>query len=414
MRVYFFASLYPVAYKPYYDAQFADFLARGHSVRIFAAGTHAGPANLKVARYQLDRLTTYFPATLRSLPATAGAVLKGAIAAARQGNAAAPAPANGQPLKASVVAAARRFAVTREPPDLCLIHGLGTAVMLPWLKQIYPKTPIAMYFHGGEVPSANPLDDDAAARAFAGVDVVFTNTDFSRQQVIGRGCPAEKTIVLPVGFDLADFQPPTPRSYRRDGRFRLLSAGRLSEEKGLQYALNAIKSLVRDGVSDLHYSIAGDGYARAELESYVAEEGLRPFVSFVGMLSAAQLTDLMGASDAVLLPSVELGNWAETQACTVQEALLMQAIAITTTIGGVPESIPQEMKPFSVPQRDAHALAQAIRTAHDLPLDALKRLGAIGREFVASHYDVRELNDRIVALTFERARQGAAAVNPRT
>jgi colanic acid/amylovoran biosynthesis glycosyltransferase len=239
--------------------------------------------------------------------------------------------------------------------------------------------------------------------AFKGVDVVFTNTEFSREQVIRRGCPPAKTCVLPVGFDLNDFTPTEPRLYRRRGILNLLSAGRISEEKGLLFVLQGLKALVTAGITDIHYAIAGDGYARTQLEDYVHSENLTSFVSFLGPLTATELTRVMGTTDALLISSIEFGNWAETQACTVQEAMLMKAIPITTIIGGVPESIPEEMKQFAVPQRDAQALARAIRTVYTLQVSELERLGSLGRRFVQSHYDVRRLNDRLIETTLERA-----------
>ena len=395
MRIHFFANLYPAPYKPYYDAQFADFIARGHDVRIFAASKDQRSLTDKVVRFQLDRRTSYFPSTLRSLPGRIGPVLNGLLRprAVRHALRA----FGHHPLRRSLAESARILSVTRQPPDLCFVHGLSTAVMLPFLRAVYPNTPTVMYYHGGEVPSSNRVLEAQAVQVFQIMDRVFTNTESSRQQAIERGCPSEKIVVVPVGVDVDDFRPPATRTYRRDGVLRLVSAGRVSEEKGLIFALQAIKALVQTGSRNIHYSILGDGYALADLQAFVQTEGLAPHIVFRGTLTPSEVIVAMGEADALLLPSIEVGTAIETQACSVQEAMLMKTIPITTVVGGVPESIPPDVKPFTAAPRDVDGLARAIRSLQALPDEQLERLGILCREFVLQRYDVRVLNDRILA-----------------
>lgn len=85
----------------------------------------------------------------------------------------------------------------------------------------------------------------------------------------------------------------------------------------------------------------------------------------------------------------------------------MRALVITTRTGGVPESIPEAMRPFSVPEADPGALADAIAAIHALREDQLRALGEECRRFVVENYDIRKLNDRLIELTM---RAGSAAV----
>jgi glycosyltransferase involved in cell wall biosynthesis len=213
-----------------------------------------------------------------------------------------------------------------------------------------------------------------------------------------------------VGFALEDFSVDTSRTYRRDGLLRLLSAGRMSEEKGFIYALQALKSLVDQGIRDIRYSLTGEGYLRPELEQYVRANHLEPYVTFLGTLSTEGVIRAMEESDALLLPSIQVGNWVENQACAVQEAMLMKALVITTRTGGVPESIPPEMQRFSAAEKDVAALTRAIAEVNALPLLELRRLGAAGRAFVTRDYEVGQLNDRLIALTQAAAGSAPAPV----
>lgn len=397
MRIHLFTHTYPIPYKPYYDAQFADLVGRGHDITIFAGNSNAETLNEKVTWFRLAERTRYFPTTLRTVPRQAGELLNSlfrdpaevlrAVRIAKEWR---------ERGTNRVTELARMLSVSGETPDLCLVHGLGTAIYFRWLHDLYPAVPIAMYYHGGEVPSVQRWSDRAVYQAFERVDIVFTNTGFSAANAVERGCPADKIVILPVGFDLSDFQPSSTRSYRARGSLRLLSAGRMSEEKGFIFALQAIKLLVSRGIHDIQYALTGDGYRRPALEKFVREHGLGPYVTFLGTLSTEGVIRAMEETDALVLSSIRVGDWVENQACAVQEAMLMKALVVTTQTGGVPESIPDEMRPFSAAPRDPHGLAGAIARIHALPVDELRRLGDVGREFVIGKYDVRSLNTQMI------------------
>lgn len=412
MRIFLFAQHYPVPYKSYYDTQFVDLIRKGHEITIWAGSGLDRVVNEKVRRFGLAQRTRRYPTTLKTLPRFAGSMAWQAIRhpawALRTAKRLNRVPG---PFKGRLMNVARALVLGPVPPDACIVHELGTAVMFPFLKLIYPYAATAIYYHGGETPVVAQLQGDPTAAALRSADVVFSNTQFSCQHAIDRGCPTDRIDTLPVGFAVEDFNPPKPRPYRQDGKLQLLSAGRMSEEKGFIYALEALKLLVDKGITDIRYSLTGEGYLRSQLDAYVRENGLEPYVRFLGAISTQEVLDAMQQADVLLLPSLHLGNWAENQACAVQEAMLMKALVITTAEGGVPESIPAEMRRFSVPSRDAAALAAAIAEIDALSPAELDRLGEAGRAFVLHGYDVRDLNDRLLARTFEacaRNNNGAA------
>ncbi len=422
MRIHLFVSHYPVPYKPYYDAQFADLVRRGHEITIFSGGTLDEVVNEKVVQFDLMGRTRFFPTTLSSALRQLPRILGDAAVRPRELRLAAAVARSGRGVRRGMADAARVLATRGPTPDLCLVHGLGTAIMFPWLRAVYPGLPIALYYHGGEVPATSPLNARLASEAFDLADVVFTNTHFSRDHAISRGCSAERCVVLPVGFDLADFQPPSPRTYRRGGVLRLLSAGRMSEEKGFIYALRALQGIVDGGVRDIEYALTGEGRVRPALEAYVRESGLERHVRFLGTLLTRGVQQAMAEADALLLPSIKVGNWVENQACAVQEAMLMKALVVVTRTGGVPDSIPECMRRFMVPEADADALAEAIRAVHALPSRRLAELGEEGRAFVVQNYDIRKIDERLIELTLaagtarvdgsRRPPESAAAAQP--
>jgi colanic acid/amylovoran biosynthesis glycosyltransferase len=303
---------------------------------------------------------------------------------------------NGRSARRKAADLVRMNSLPYKSPDMILVHGLGVATTFSGLREWYRGVPLAMYYHGGEVASVAEHDVTRVAEAFNSFDLVFTNTEYSRQQAIRRGCAAERLRVLPVGFDVSEYRVATPRRYRVDGKLRVMSLGRLSAEKGLEDAIKALKLVVDTGRTRIHLSLAGDGYLRPILERQVAALELRAHVTFLGALSSARAIDALAEADVLVLPSFAHGTWTETQACAVQEALLMKALVVTTRTGGVPESIPESMQRFSVPERDIEGLAQALATIYDSPSDEIASLGEDGRTFVVANYDIRQLNRRLL------------------
>jgi D-inositol-3-phosphate glycosyltransferase len=254
-----------------------------------------------------------------------------------------------------------------------------------------------MHYHGGEIPTIPPISDAVAARTFAAFDVIFTNTAFSARQVVERGGDERKVVVLPVGFALDDFHPPPGRAYRAGGVLRLLAAGRVSVEKGFSDLLVAVRRLVAGGLSDVHLDLAGDGPGLSELRAFVSAHGLEAQVEFLGRLSHEALIERMGRVDALVLSSRPVGNWAETQACVLQEAMLMRTPVIAARTGGVLESIPTVLHPVSPESGDPESIADAVARFAALDSARLEELGRSTEAFARSRYDVTALDDRLLA-----------------
>jgi colanic acid/amylovoran biosynthesis glycosyltransferase len=395
MLIYVFVEYYPSVYKSYFDTQFAQFLKDGHEVRIFARGKMGSELSRKILEWDLEAKTEYYPDSL-GLLRSYRPLLKGIIG--NPGRVARVLRLDGERrLLSRVKGLFRALLLPTKAPDFCLIHNLSAALDVYFLKQVYPETPIALFYHGGEpLRWSRPVSSERVKAAFGMADVLFTNTEAYRSRVIQRGCDPGKAVVLPVGFDLADFVPDDPRRYRRGGSLRMITAGRLSEEKGVRYAIEALALLSPGERRAVHYTIVGDGYLRQELEDLVEVRGLEDIVRFEGTRSFEDTIQLLGQADVLLLPSIEVGNSVESQGCAVQEALLMKTPAITTRVGGVPESIPPTLKPFSCAAADAVALRDVIRQVMSLNSSDLQEIGYEGRVWVARHYDIETLNDRLI------------------
>lgn len=386
MKIVAITEHYPATFKTYFDTQFSDLLSRGHDLQVLAGGYFDDALSAKVVRWNLNDRVTYYPVTLRTLGRTAGTALRSV------GTGAWFRMPGTRPLKRELVVRSCLATLRDMDPDVILIHGVNAGTQFIGAKHVLPGVSVGLYYHGGEIPGLPSIDDETAARVFAGADHVFTNTRFSADHAIERGCRPEQVTIMPVGFDLEAYPDPGPGAPRPP--LSLLSAGRMSEEKGFHYALKALRILRERGVGDVRYTLTGPANDyRSGLEALVRRYELGDQVHFAGTVTTESLIELMAVSDLLLLPSLHIGNWAENQAAAVQEALLMRCLTVTTSTGGLPESIPPCMEQLQVPPANPEALADAIQRAVALPPEQWMAYTDEGREFVTGSYDIRCLND---------------------
>lgn len=396
MRIYVFIERYPNPYKPYIDTQLVEFLRRGHEVTVLAGGAYRGTIHEEVRRYGLEKKTRYYPETLKDLPRRLpGAVLRLLGAPVQRLSRIVRSIEPNGSVKRNLMALARMLCMPNQAPDLCLIHNLSTVASFSFIPAYFPESRVVMYFHGGEVGGAPRVRSEGVL--FSRMHAVFTNTEYSKGLAVSRGCPPDKVRILPVGFSLDDYVIPAGREYRPGGTLRLVSVGRLGEEKGFHIALEAVKQLVDSGQRNFHFKLIGSGQRESQLREYVRDNRLGDFVTFMGELEKRDVVKALAESDVLVLPSLITETWAETQACVVQEAMLMGLVVITTIAGGVPESIPAEMRPFSVMPGDVRAIRERVTDISGMKSQELHRLGQVGRKFVVDRYDITHLTEQLIA-----------------
>ncbi|HEY4131890.1 MAG TPA: glycosyltransferase family 4 protein [Gemmatimonadaceae bacterium] len=401
MKIGIISQYYPASYRPGFDTEFAQFVRDGYDIQIYSGGAMgAGADDETIKKFGLVERTKHYPNDARNVPPYLFSILGNVLT--RPGYAVRAkswADDVNVSSKAKVAEWVRMLRMPRRAPDLWLIHNLTSAIAFTWLKKAYPKTPIGLYYHGPEVPKYGTLDPTMVQQVWDESDVVFTNTGWMAQHLIERGVHPNKLRVVPGGFDFGKFPEDRPRTYRPNGTLRLISAGRLSDEKGMAFTLEAVKNVMQSGMTNIHYVIVGEGHLRPQLEQYVRDNGMANHVRFTGTLSSNELFREVADADALLLPSIKWGTFVENQARIVQETLLLKTAVISSDIGGVPESIPDTWRAFSIPPENVPAWTDAIVRFEKIPATELARMGEEARTWVMKHYDIRVINDRLLKMT---------------
>jgi glycosyltransferase involved in cell wall biosynthesis len=150
--------------------------------------------------------------------------------------------------------------------------------------------------------------------------------------------------------------------------------GRLSEEKGLWYLLEAAALL-----PEIPFALYGDGPLRTKLEARVKELELHN-VRFPGFVTGAAVEEALVKASVLVLPSV----WYENYPLAILEAKALGKIMIGSAIGGIPELLPAEL---AVPPGNAKALAERIHEWYTKPEQ--DRL-AMGKKLQSQVYSVND------------------------
>lgn len=263
--------------------------------------------------------------------------------------------------------------------------------------------PLVTTFHGSDV-MVHPRRHGPGVydRLFAGAELLTANTRFLRGELLAMGAPESKTEVVPVGVDLSPFElrPRRPPSGRP---VKLLTVARLDPLKGLRYGIEAVQLLRQAGI-EATYTIVGEGPQRSELEALVRSLGLEDAVHLTGGLTWESIPAIYADHDIFLLPGVIQSSGArEAQGRVLIEAQASGMPVVATEVGGIPEAVAPGAGRL-VPERDAGALAAAIRELLEAP-DEWEAMGRRGREYVERQFD----NRRILTEMEERYRELADA-----
>ena len=143
----------------------------------------------------------------------------------------------------------------------------------------------------------------------------------------------------------------------------IFSLGYLTERKGFNYLIDAIKIITEKRIDVLCF-IGGSGPLKAKLQKQIDDLGLQKNIILIGFVPDELLPIWMNACDVFVLPSLSEGN-----PTVMFECLGCGKPFVGTKVGGVPEIITSEDYGFLVEPSDSHDLAENILLALDKEWD---------------------------------------------
>ena len=173
---------------------------------------------------------------------------------------------------------------------------------------------------------------------------------------------ALETMNIPIkviynGIDTKEFKP----KFNKNKKLKILCVSRLIQRKGIEYLINAVKSL------EVELTIIGKGKQESYLKSIAPKN-----VEFLGYIPHENIGKYYRNSDIFILPSLNEG-----MSNTILEAMASGLPIITTNTGGTKELI--KGNGFVVSMRDSDAIKKAILKYIENP-ELIKTHGLKSRE----------------------------------
>jgi glycosyltransferase involved in cell wall biosynthesis len=251
--------------------------------------------------------------------------------------------------------------------DIIHSHGYKTNIMLGLLPSWLRRIPIISTLHGWTSTgrwTKMRLNEELDALSLRFVDkIVLVNQGMLEKPKI-RSLPQKNLCIVNNGIEVAGSGASSRGSAIGevgiseirtfcDGGAVVASIGRLSEEKGFSYLVEAVQRVRQEIGEDVRLLLVGDGPLRGELQRQADESGLHENFLITGYLKNAR--DLLGFADIYAISSLTEGL-----PITLLEAMASKTPVIATAVGGIPYVVQDEREALLVKPQDVQALAQAI------------------------------------------------------
>jgi glycogen synthase len=282
---------------------------------------------------------------------------------------------------------AKRFDV----PLVTTIHATEHGRHQGWINK-HPQT----YIHGVERWITNRSDR------------VIACSTFMREQIVDIfGVDEDRVEVIANGIDPEELQPQDDEELRRlraefaePDESLVLLVGRLVYEKGFQFALEALPSII-ERLPNTRFVVAGSGTHEAELRRQAEELGLMEHGTFLGWIGDDVLHSLYRIADVCVVPSIY-----EPFGLVALEAMASSCPCIVADTGGLREVVPHDEVGLRFRAKDPESLAEmTMRVLDDAKL--CRRLTAEAFRHL-ERFDWADVAERTAAVYAELTRAAAA------
>lgn len=239
-----------------------------------------------------------------------------------------------------------------------LIHahfGKGGYYCAPIAKAL--DLPLITTFHGSDITQKDKFSYNKKHRevTFQQSSKIIAVSKFIESKLLERGCPPEKIIQHYIGIDTQYFSP----MGKKNEQPTILFVGRLIEQKGCQYLIQAMKT-VHKNLPETKLIIAGDGHYKDKLQALASDT---KNISFLGAQNKSQVKELMSSAWLTCLPSIRMARGNEEGMPTVcMESQAVGAPIVGFNTGGVSEGVEHGVTGLLSPEKNTDQLAENLLT----------------------------------------------------
>ncbi len=236
-----------------------------------------------------------------------------------------------------------------------------------------------------------------SSRQFRAQDALFRlccrvvcNSQAAAAQLVSRGLPSRKVVVIPNGLPdqaFADARPAIPVS---PGVIRIGMVARMNHPiKNYPVFLAAAAQLAAK-FPNLEFLLVGDGPLRPGLETMAKELGLGEKAKFLG--ERHDIPAVLAGMDITVVTSLS-----ESLSNAILESMAAGVPVVATRVGGNPELIRDGETGLLVPPADVASLVTALERLLLQP-SLRAEYGRRARQFASANFRMSQMRDRYVQL----------------
>lgn len=298
---------------------------------------------------------------------------------------------------AAALQAAGRIETLRSPHIWHCHFGPNGALYEALRRNSFISGPVITTFHGADISARLARHPHCYDQLFLHGDLFLPISRLWADRLRSLGCPSSKIVVLHMGINVEEYRVER-RSRTADTKIIMLTVSRLSEKKGIEFALRAFKKVL-DRMThkvDLEYQIIGDGPDRDRLQALSHELGLDRNVRFLGSKGSSDIKRHLRDGDIFLLPSVTAADGdMEGIPVAIMEAMASGLPVVSTLHSGIPELVVAGKTGLLAPEREVDILAGHIALLVGDP-EMRGKLGAAGVSRVAAEFDSTKLSEQLL------------------
>lgn len=257
-------------------------------------------------------------------------------------------------------------------------YGLGCVAMIYLRRCASARHPLSVY----RIMQAPPR----YLAAYEQVKKVMVGSNYMKNLLVQNGLGANQITILPYFLHLPGETKPIPEGTEHP---RLLFVGRLEDEKGLPFLMEALAGISRP----YRLLVAGKG-SRCEAYKVLAQRlGIAEQVDFLGWVSPEQMKQIYRETTCLVFPSI----WPEPFGMVGLEAFYNSRPVIAFDVGGVSDWLQNGRNGYLVPPQDTVRLAECIGSLLANP-DLATQMGINGYHYVNENYGARNHLEQLLAL----------------
>jgi glycosyltransferase involved in cell wall biosynthesis len=274
----------------------------------------------------------------------------------------------------------------KEKISILCVHGYKSTI-IGWVAARINKIPIIAFSRGYTAENRKVAFYESLDRqVLRHVDGIIAVSEGQKNKLAAFGVHGKRSWVVHNAALLDHESIQHPWEFRQSVFQRLeipenarlvVTAGRLSPEKGHRFLVDAIGSL-KDKLESTFFVFCGDGPCKTDLVNQAASCGIGDICRFAGFRH--DIREIFSVMDLFVLPSLTEGL-----PNVILESFACSKPVVATSVGGTPEIVENGVNGMLVPSKRPDLIAEAILNIFSDP-ENLKAMGREGLNTVKKHF----------------------------